>query len=148
MNLYEILDTKIDIEYESNIKTFYTKSVINDSEYEVQCEHINISTEQYNRLKTNGLTINDSDTIWYIAFTGPNFYKLTNANIPLKVFSFVKQSLLKFIKIYNPKCICFDSDSISRKSVYDKLISKNIKVKHVYSELDEISENITTYMEI
>ena len=132
MKLYEILDTKIDIKYKSNTKTFYTKSVINDSEYEVQCEHIDISTEQYNRLKTNGLTINDSDTIWYIVFMGPNFYKLTNANIPLKVFSFVKQALIKFSKQFNPNYILFTSDLASRKNVYSKLISKSIKIKNKY----------------
>ena len=149
MKLYEILDTKYDIKYTSRIDSFYAKSVINNSEYEVQCERINISAEHYNRLKTNGLIINDFNTIWYIAFTGPDLYKLTNANIPLKVFSFVKQSLLEFNKNYNPKYIWFDSDSESRKSVYIKLISKCIKVNHVYSELDELNdENIITYVEI
>ena len=46
--------------------------------------------------------------IWHIAFNQVNdsfikIYDLTNANVPLKVFSFIKQALLKFVNQYHPK---------------------------------------------
>ena len=56
-----------------------------------------------------------------------------NVNIPLKVFSFIKQALLKFVKQYHPKYITFTADSDSRKQLYIKLISKSIQIKKQYN---------------
>ena len=148
MKLYEILDTKMDIEYKVDQKHFNAYTSIKDTEYSVECEQYKLYNDMYNQLKELGANIKIDDSIWYIAFTGPNYYRLTNANIPLTVFSFVKQSLLEFIKRYKPKYICFDTDSDIKKRIYINLISKTIKNKKVYSIPDEFNDNDCTFVEI
>ena len=148
MKLNELLNTKLKIQYDIKQTQFNTYTSIKDSDYSVQCEQYKLYNNMYDQLKELGANIKIDDSIWYIAFTGPNSYKLTNANIPLTVFSFVKQSLLEFNKRYKPKYICFDTDSDIKKRIYINLISKTIKNKNVYSIPDELNDNVCTFVEI
>jgi hypothetical protein len=146
MKLYEILDTKMDIEYEIDSKMMYAHSTIDNNTYECYCQETDFenSIEHYfdekdiNNQEQLRVFKQQNPIIWHIAFNQVNDsfiknYDLTNANVPLKVFSFIKQALLKFVNQYHPKYITFTADSNSRKQLYIKLISKSIQIKKQYN---------------
>ena len=146
MKLYEILDTKIDIEYESNSNTFKAKATIDNNVYICVCDFAPLSEIDSNFIEFSHQKHLPDELknleqhikhVWEISFYvldhyGYHQHDLTNSNIPLKVFSFVKQSLIKFSKKFNQNYILFTSDLKSRKNVYSKLISKSIKIKNKY----------------
>jgi hypothetical protein len=149
MKLYEILDTKMDIEYEIDSNTFKAKTIIDENVYIYVCDLKTLKqsnfmnfglSHQKNKPNELGKLEQHIKHVWEISFSvldhnNHHQYDLTNANVPLKVFSFIKQALLKFVNQYHPKYITFTADSNSRKNVYSKLISKSIKIKnkHVFN---------------
>lgn len=146
MKIYEILNTKLDIEYEFDSNTFKAKALIDNDVYECVCDlkplkFINSMNFGFSHQKHKPDELNQLEQhikqVWEISFSildhyGYHQHDLTNANIPLKVFSFVKQALIKFSKQFTPNYILFTSDNKSRNQVYSKLISKNIKIKNRY----------------
>ena len=130
--LFESLDSKIEYDVvKSTSTTFKTKLVVNEKTI----------------IFESSLT-DDLNNHWEISFyelNGKNItYKQTGKGDELKIFSFIKSSVVELIQRYNPNGIIFTSakQDKSRSNLYQRMITKYSKqYGYVISDIENVTDS-------